>query len=134
MKEKLIATLLVALHVAVAVGHGNAHLHLHIQLSAWQRIFIGVVILIGPVLAVGLLWTRLKRTASVLLLVTMAGSLLFGVAYHFVVPGSDNALHLHEGPWESLFGMTATWLALIETGAVVWCVWVLRRRFLESLK
>lgn len=123
MKEKIVATLLVTLHLLAVLGHGMAHSQLHIQPSPWQRIFIAVVIVIGPVLAMALLWTRLKRMGFALLLITMTASLLFGVAYHFVVPGSDNALDLHNGHWESVFRMTATWLAVIETGAVAWYVW-----------
>jgi hypothetical protein len=84
------------------------------------------VIVIGPVFAMALLWTRLQKIGFVLLSVTMAGSLLFGVAYHFFVPGSDNALELHNGLWESLFRTTATWLAGIEAGGVAWCVWALK--------
>ena len=48
----------------------------------------------------------------------MAGALVFGVTYHFLVPGSDNALELHNGHWESLFRTTATWLAMVEADAV----------------
>jgi hypothetical protein len=86
----------------------------------WQGIFIAVVIVIGAVLAMTLLWTRLRRIGFLLLSITMAGSLAFGVAYHFLVPGSDNALELHSGHWESLFRTTAIWLAVIEAGAITW--------------
>jgi hypothetical protein len=85
-----------------------------------------VVIIFGPVLAATLLWTRLQKIGLVLLSVTMAGALVFSVTYHFLVPGSDNALELHNGHWESLFRTTATWLAMVEAGAVAWCVWVSR--------
>jgi len=134
MKQKIVATLLVTLHLLVVLGHGRAHSQLHIQPSIWQGMFIAVVIVIGPMLAMVLLWTRLKKIGPVVFLVTMTGSLFFGLTYHFVVPGSDNALHLHNGHWESLFRTTATWLAVIETGAIAWCAWALKRQFLESLK
>jgi hypothetical protein len=117
---KTIATLIVILHLLVVVIHGNAHQQLHIGTSVWQRVFIVTVILIGPVLAMALLWTRFKRVGYVVLLVTMAGSLVFGLAYHFLVHGSDNALALQSGHWESLFGTTAVWLAVTEAAAVVW--------------
>jgi len=126
MKKKVIATLIVLLHLLVLFAHGKAHSELQIGASAWQGTFIAVVIFIGPVFAMALLWTRLQRIGFVMLAVTMAGSFVFGVAYHFLVPGSDNALSRHYGHWESLFRMTATWLAVIETSAVAWCVWALQ--------
>jgi hypothetical protein len=127
MKKKITATLVVTLHLLVGLGHGDAHSQLHIRPSVWQGTFIALVIFIGPALAAALLWTRLQKIGFVLLSVTMVGSLVFGVAYHFFVPGPDNALGLHNGGhWESLFRTTATWLAVIEAGAVAWCVWVLR--------
>ena len=126
MKEKITAALIVTVHLLVVLGHGKAHSQLHIQPNLWQGRFITLVIVIGPVLAMALLWTRLRRIGFVLLSITMAGSLVFGVAYHFLVPGLDNALELHRGHWESLFRTTATWLAVIEAGTVAWCVWVLK--------
>src|SRR5215472_2554776 len=92
--------------------YGSAHLLRWSSLSA--------------VVAMALLWTRLQKMGLVVLLLTMAGSLFFGAAYHFFVPGSDNALELPPGHWESLFKTSATWLAVIETGAVAWCVWALK--------
>jgi len=126
MKKRMTATLVVMVHLLVVLGHGVAHEQLHIQPNIWQRTFIALVIFIGPVVAMALLWTRLQKMGLVVLLLTMAGSLFFGAAYHFFVPGSDNALELPPGHWESLFKTSATWLAVIETGAVAWCVWALK--------
>jgi hypothetical protein len=123
MREKITAALIVTVHSLVVLGHGKAHSQLHIQPDIWQGTFIAVVIVIGPVLATALLWTRLRRIGLVLLSITMVGSLIFGLAYHFFVPGSDHALELHSGHWESLFRTTAIWLAVIETCAVAWCAW-----------
>lgn len=134
MNKRLVATLLVVLHFLVVMGHGQAHLQLQIQSSIWQSIFITLVIVIGPLLAALLLWTRLARMGTIALLATMVGSLLFGVAYHFLVPGTDNAMGLHNGHWESVFRMTATWLALIETCAVAWCVWNLKSDSLKTAR
>ncbi len=74
MKEKLTASLFVMLHLLIALGHGQAHSQLHIEPTTWQRAFIALVIVIGPVLAMALLWMRLQKTSLVLLSVTMAGS------------------------------------------------------------
>jgi hypothetical protein len=124
---KIAATLIVLLHFLVLLGHSTAHMELHIGASTWQAAFIVLVIFVGPLLAMGLLWTRLQETGIILLGLTMAGSLVFGMVYHFFVPGTDNVLQLDHGPWEFRFRTTAISLAVIEAGAVAWCGWVLKR-------
>jgi hypothetical protein len=126
MREKITAVLIVTVHLLVVLGHGKVHSQLHIQPNIWQGSFIAVVIVIGPVVAMALLWMRLRGIGFVLLSITMAGSLAFGVAYHFLLPGSDNALELHSGHWESLFRTTAIWLAVTEAGAIAWCGWAMK--------
>lgn len=126
MRGKITAVLIVTVHLLVVLAHGKAHSQLHIQPNIWQGTFIAVVIVVGPVVAMALLWMRLRRIGFVLLSITMAGSLAFGVAYHFLVPGSDNAVELHIGHWESLFRTTAIWLAVIAAGAITWIAWALK--------
>jgi hypothetical protein len=126
MKVTITATLAVMVHLLVVLGHGLAHHQLQIQANMWQGTFIAVVIFIGPRVAMALLWTRLQRMGLTVLLLTMAGSLFFGVGYHFFAPGPDNALELPPGHWEWLFKTSATWLAVLESGTVAWCVWALK--------
>ena len=126
-RTKIAATLIVLLHLVVLFAHSDAHMKLHIGADRWQAVFILVIIFVGPLLATVLLWTRLQKTAILLLAVTMAGAMIFGVTYHFLVPGSDNIAQLGQGPRESLFRTTAIWLAVIEAGAVAWCGWMWKR-------
>jgi hypothetical protein len=128
MKEQIIGTLIVLLHLAATLVHGRAHSELGIGTSLWQSTFIALVIFAGPLIAMTLLWTRLRVTGIFLLAVTMVGSLVFGVSYHFLIPGSDNAMELGTSHWDSVFGTTATMLALIESGGFAWCVWALRSK------
>src|SRR5262245_30136484 len=60
-------TLIVLAHLAVTLGHGSGHTHLGIGTNLWQTVFIAIVILAGPLIAMILLWTRMQR-AGVLLL------------------------------------------------------------------
>jgi hypothetical protein len=75
-----------------------------------------------------LLWTRLQRVGVLLLGVAMAGALVFGLYYHFVVPGPDNALELGHSAWSTAFLASAVMLAVIEAMACSWCLLVLRSR------
>jgi len=124
-KVKLTATLIVLVHLVVVLAHGKAHGQLEIVPDAWQRAFIAGVIVLCPLIAMALLWTRLWKTGFTLLALSMAGSLVFGLIYHFLLAGPDNALGLHHGHWQSVFGTTALLLALIESAGVVWPFWAL---------
>jgi hypothetical protein len=60
------------------------------SLPAWQLTYIAVVIYAAPVVAAVLLWTRYGLAGAWLLIAAMAGSLVFGLLHHIVVPGPDN--------------------------------------------
>jgi hypothetical protein len=119
------ATLLVLVHFAVLVAHGSAHSHLNISVSPWQKAFIAVVIFVAPLTAMLMLWTRVRKLGVFLLGLSLAGSLLFGAGYHFVMAGPDNALGPYHSGWESAFRATAVLLALIEATGLAWCIWLL---------
>ncbi len=124
-KTALYGTALVLIHLAVNLLHGQAHTELHIGLSAFQLLFVIGVILIGPLLALALLWTPRQRLGLVLLTVSMAGACLFGLYYHFVVSSPDHVAHVPAGYWGDLFRLTAVLLALLEAlGSVLGFVWL----------
>lgn len=54
-----------------------------------------------------------------MLLLSMAGSLLFGGFYHFIAAGPDNVASLTTHPWTHTFQLTAWLLALTEAAGVV---------------
>jgi hypothetical protein len=65
-------------HLVVNLLHGRAHEELDVSLSTWQYIYVINVILFAPLIAMLLLWTRYARMVLLLLVVSMAGSLIFG--------------------------------------------------------
>jgi hypothetical protein len=107
-------TAIVLVNLAANIVHGAAHLELHIDLSAAEKLFVAVVILAGPLLAMGLLWTRWKRLGFGLLALTMAGSLAFGLYHHFVAMGPDRVGAQVAGFWGTTFVITACLLFLAE--------------------
>jgi hypothetical protein len=56
----------------------------------------------------------------------MAGSLIFGVAYHYVVISPDHVSHIPPGDAQGLFRTTALLLVLTELFGVVVGLWALR--------
>lgn len=94
MKVAQYGTTIVILH-AIAHGlHGLAHVETPVPLSLLQSLFIGIVILLIPILAAVLLWTPFDRLGSWLLLSSMAGAILFGLYNHFLVISSDHVFHV----------------------------------------
>ena len=126
LKHRIAGTLVVLAHLVVMMFHGQAHQKLGVGISAWQNIFVLVVIAIAPLVAMLLIWTRLARLGLILLTVSMAGSLIFGLVYHYVVVSPDHVSHLPPGDAQGLFRMTAGLLMLTELLGVIVGLWGLR--------
>jgi len=117
--------LVVVLHILVQVPHAVAHTRLHIDVSRWQNLYILIVINLLPIIAALLIWRR-KKSGFLILLLSMAGSFVFGVFYHFIAAGTDNVNSLGLHPWSNTFLWSAILLALVEAaGALIGLIGVL---------
>lgn len=114
-----LATMAVALHAVIAAVHGVAHRNLGIRMSLAQDAFIYVVIGATPIVAVVLLWRGHTRPGAALLVVSMAGALLFGVYHHFIAVSPDHIAHLPPGELQGAFQLTAWLLPASEAFAAV---------------
>src|SRR5918993_1477895 len=109
--EAFWGTAVVAVSAAVNAAHTASHAGQHVMsLPAWQLAYIVVVIYAAPVVAAVLLWTRYCLAGAWLLVASMAGSLVFGLLYHFLLPGSDNVFTQPPGAWRTTFGVSAVLL------------------------
>ena len=122
-----LGTLAVVAHQAVAHLHGLAHRSLGINLNLAQMLFVGIVIVVAPILAAILLWTKRARAGAALLAVSMPASLAFGVYHHFLLVSPDHVAHLPAGDQQSLFIMTAYLLPVFEIAAAAIGLWGLTR-------
>ena len=113
-RDRIVCTVVVLVHLVINVLHGRAHGELGVGLSAWQNIYVITVILIAPLIALLLLWTRYARLGLLVLVISMAGSLIFGVIYHYVIVSLDHVSHLPPGDAQGVFRMTALLLVLTE--------------------
>lgn len=112
-----IATAVVLLHLAVNLVHGAAHAGAEVPVTPLQNAFIWTVILIGPLVALWMIRSG-RRGGAGLLALTMAGSLLFGVANHFVIESADHVAHISSDSWRLPFQATAVLLVLLEAAGV----------------
>ena len=106
-------------HFVVMVLHGHAHEELGVSLTPGQNAYVVIVIAITPLFAMVLLWTRYVRMGQVLLVVSMAGSLIFGVLYHYLVLSPDHIFYIPPGDAAGMFRLTALLLMLTELFGVV---------------
>ena len=126
---KRIALLIVAFHFAVVVLHSIAHESLAVKASPAQLAFIFPVIIVAPVVA-GFMLLKFEKFGTVLLTVSMFGSFVFGVYYHFIAETIDHVAHvarLEPLFWSQMFVATSYLLAISEMlGTAVGMVSLLR--------
>ena len=107
-------TAIVGVHLLVNITHGLAHRELRIGLALPASIFVIVVVLIAPLLAMALVWTVKKQLGLILLTLSMSGSFLFGLSHHFLAMGPDHVNSQPWSPWGLAFGLTAYALLITE--------------------
>ena len=119
------ATVVLA-HLVISVVHGAAHAGAQIPMSIAANLFVFVVILAGPVLGLALSW-RTKRLGSLIVALTMAGSLVFGFVNHFVLDSPDHVSRV-EAQWRMIFGTTAVLLTITEMLGLGFAIRLIRVR------
>jgi len=130
-------TAIVVAHLLVNIAHGLAHRELRVGLDPPASIFVIVVVLVSPLLAMALVWTTTKRPRLILLSLSMLGSLLFGLYHHFLVASPD---HVRSQPLSlsgNIFVLTAYGLLITEAiGAYVGVhfLWIARRPASKAVK
>src|SRR4051794_22497219 len=92
-----LVTIIVLAHLVVNLLHGRAHTELAVGLTAWQYFYVMTVILLAPLVALVLSWTRYSRAGLWLLFISMLGSLIFGFCYHYIIVSNDHVAHLPPG-------------------------------------
>ena len=113
---------LVAIHLAVSLWHGNAHTALAIALPPEKNAFVILVILIAPLVAASLVWTRYVLVGLWMFFLSMLGALLFGAYHHYVLVSPDNIGHLPQGNADAhaTFIATAAALAVLELASALY--------------
>jgi hypothetical protein len=107
-------TAIVVAHLLVNIAHGLAHRELRVGLSPSGSVFVILVVLILPLVAMALIWTAAKRLGFILLSLSMFGSLLFGFYHHFLVASPDHIHSQPSGGWGTTFVLTAYLLLITE--------------------
>ena len=124
-------TVMVVLATGGNLLHGVSHVGQEVWLlQAWQWAYVICVIFLFPIVAAVLLWSPYRLAGAWLLFGSMAGSLVFDLAYHFLLEGPDNVSTLEPGAWLVPFRLSAVLLvAMSGLGVLVggWAVFRLSR-------
>jgi hypothetical protein len=107
------ALALILIHLVVSTWHGWAHRAAMVTLTTFGYVYVGMVITLMPLVAAGFLFARKQKIGALLLALSMLGSFVFGVWYHFLSNTNDNVTQVH-GPWQATFLWTAIGLAVVE--------------------
>ncbi len=131
---RLVITGLVAVHLAASLWHGNAHTRLAIYLPTAKTLFVFIVILIAPIVAAALVWTRYITIGLWVLFFSMLGCFLFGGYHHYLLVSPDNISHLPAGSPEahSQFITSAAVIALLELASALYGAYCLGAYRLQS--
>jgi hypothetical protein len=125
-------TAMVVLATVTNFLHAVSHVGQEVMsLEAWQWAYVICAIFLSPLVSAALLWTPYRLAGVWLLLVSMAGSFTFDLAYHFLVPGPDDVFTLQPGVWLIPFwGSSVLVVAVSGLGCLVggWVVVRLSRR------
>lgn len=132
MKRTLLmsATWIVVLNALILLAHSAAHVSLHIlPMTIFDDLFIGIVIMILPLVALFMIYnTHLSRWGMLLLLLTMLSSLIYGLIHHFLLPGMDNVANAGPEPWHLLFILTSYLQLPLQAAGTVVGIWALLAR------
>lgn len=129
------ATAIVVAHLLVNIVHGLAHSDLRVGLAPLDSIFVIVVVLVFPLIAMGFVWTAKKRFGLILLSLSMFGSLLFGLYHHFLAVSPDHIHSQRPGGWGTTFVLTAYLLLITEaigTYVGIHFIWIAKESPLEG--
>lgn len=120
---------LVAIHLAVTLWHGGAHERLAVMLPPEKTAFVVIVIILAPIVAALLVWTRYARAGIWVFFLAMVGAFLFGAYHHYVLVSPDHVQHLPAGNPEaqSAFVASAAVLAVLELASALYGAFCLRR-------
>jgi len=118
----------VIFHFVLSGLHGASHLQVPVPLNEAQQSFIALIVLAAPPIGACLAFTRHRVFGAALVCVAMSASLIFGIAYHFVIDSADHVARVPVGPGHRLFVVTAVAIAFSEMlgaacGAIAWRRW-----------
>ncbi len=118
-KTRTVLSAVVLVHFAIVMWHGAAHTRLHIDLAPAQMAYVVAVIVLAPLLAAGLLWTRFWRSGVYLFTISMIGAVVFGGYKHFLSATNDDVAQMSHAGWGGVFLVSSILLLVTEAAGIL---------------
>ncbi len=115
-----LVVLAACLHLLAVGFHAAAHHLAAVPNTPGQIVYIVLVVILAPILALVMIGRRMVRAAALLLGVALVGSLVFGVAFHYVLHSPDLVATV-TGHGSGLFATTSGILAVTDGVGVILC-------------
>ncbi len=124
-----LVVLAACLHLLAVGLHAAAHHLAAVPNTPGQIVYIALVVILAPILALVMVRRHAVRSAALLLGVALLGSLIFGVAFHYLLQSPDLVATV-TGHGSGLFATTSGILAVADGVGVVlsWLAWRWARR------
>lgn len=113
-RAAIYGTVIALAHFLITIVHGFSHARLGIELDLFGNIFVMVVVVLSPLVALPFLWTARQRFGLALLALSMGGALLFGLYHHFLVMGPDHVGEQVPGVMAGVFAASAYGILISE--------------------
>lgn len=129
------AGVLLLLHLVATLVHTGSHVGTGIFLGPLIDSLTILTVYVLPILGFGLLWRGTTRTGAVVFTIGMAGSLLLGGTFHYLLHTPDHVAQIPAGPWQAPFRLTALATAVTDsfgTAVGVALLWATTRGEVES--
>lgn len=104
---------IVLVHAIVSGYHGWSHVVAMVPVNAAQNLFIVTVVFASPLLAVALLVRGRVQSGRVIFTLSMLGSLIFGIVFHFILDTADLCTNVR-GISSQMFLVSAGLLSAVE--------------------
>lgn len=115
MTRERFVVLVILTHLIAAALHGVAHATLAVPVGgAAGLLFIAGAVYVGPLAALAALLAGRGVAAGAVLSTSMGAALLYGLAFHFVLPTPDHISAVPIAPWGWVFQFTAVAIAALE--------------------
>jgi uncharacterized membrane protein len=115
MTWKRFAVIIIVTHCGAALLHGAAHGALGVTAGGpGGLLVVAVAVYVGPLVALAALLGGRGAAGAIVLSVSMAAALGYGVMFHYVLHTADHVAYAPPGLWGDVFRSTAAIIALLE--------------------
>jgi hypothetical protein len=111
MTQKRLLGGVVAVNILFTLVHGAVHETIPVVIAPWQSAFVGLTIVVGPLIALGLVAAGYDRIGLTLCALLGFSAFAFEALFHFVMENPDHVAHVTHGAvvfeataWLSVFG------------------------------